>query len=131
MSRVSGIDTKPEVFVRKLLTKSGLRYRLHIAELPGKPDIAVAKSKKAVFVNGCFWHGHVGCRRSERPESNSNFWQKKLTGNVMRDRRNVLNLKKMGWEVMVIWECEIKSAKAERLTRKLSRFFERKITVNQ
>jgi DNA mismatch endonuclease (patch repair protein) len=108
MSRISGKDTKPELVVRSLLHKMGYRYRLHRSDLPGKPDITLPKHKKAILIHGCFWHAHNGCSRSKRPGTNRLFWERKLDGNILRDKTNILKLKNLGWGVLIIWTCEIK-----------------------
>lgn len=107
MSRIRGKDTQPEMHVRREVWRSGFRFRLHAKDLPGKPDLALAKYRLAVFVHGCFWHQH-GCARSKRPSSNREFWNLKLERNKARDRRNVVELKKRGWKVRTIWECRLK-----------------------
>lgn len=106
MSRIRGKDTKPEIMVRKYLYSNSIRYRLH-KKLPGKPDIVIAKKKLAIFVNGCFWHGHVNCKDAGIPKSNTAFWQDKIGGNIERDAKNCLELEQEGWEVLTVWECEI------------------------
>ncbi len=105
MSRIKGKNTKPEIHVRKFLYSKGLRYRLH-SVLPGIPDIVFASRRIAVFVHGCFWHMH-GCKNSVMPKTNRKFWQNKLTGNLKRDKSNTGKLKKLGWKVLTIWECEL------------------------
>src|ERR1017187_9407896 len=106
MASVRRADTAPELEVRRELFALGYRYRLHRRDLPGSPDIVLQKFGVAVFVHGCFWHGH-NCPRGRRPKSNTAFWNKKLEGNAGRDRRNTALLKAMGWRVCVIWECAI------------------------
>lgn len=113
MSRISGKDTKPEVLVRKYLFSKGFRYRKNDAKLPGKPDIVLAKYKTVIFVNGCFWHGHEGCRYFVWPKTNAEFWRAKISGNVERDRKTYCQLNKLGWRVIVVWECELKKGVAE------------------
>jgi DNA mismatch endonuclease, patch repair protein len=108
MARVKGSNTRPEVLVRSIIHRMGFRFRLHRKDLPGCPDIVLSKHRKAIFVHGCFWHGHEGCPRSSRPSSNQGFWDKKLSGNIARDERNLLELKKLGWKTLVIWTCETK-----------------------
>jgi len=108
MSGISGKNTKPEVTVRKVLHKMGFRYRLHVASLPGCPDIVLPKYKKIIFVNGCFWHGHSGCKRSARPRTNADFWNKKIEGNISRDKKIEEELERLGWSVLIIWQCQIK-----------------------
>ena len=108
MSAVKGKDTKPEMIVRKYLFSKGLRYRLHVRSLPGNPDIVLPKYKTVVFINGCFWHGHEGCKYYRLPKSNVEFWETKITNNKNRDVLNEIKLKELGWRVIRIWECEIR-----------------------
>ena len=108
MSRVKGRDTKPEKLVRSLLHRLGYRFRLHRGDLPGNPDIVLPKYRKAIFVHGCFWHQHPGCRRAKRPSSNEEFWNGKLDRNVARDRKQMKKLEKLGWSHLIVWECETK-----------------------
>jgi len=108
MSRVKNKNTKPEQLVRKSLFKLGYRYRKNDKRLPGKPDIYLPKYKAVIFVNGCFWHGHPGCKKSKLPETNHKFWKDKINKNIERDRRNIKILEEMGLLVIIIWECEIK-----------------------
>lgn len=122
MSRIRGTNTKPEMTVRKLLFSLGFRYRLHYAKLPGKPDIVLPRFKKAIFVHGCFWHGHRECKRSKLPSSNVEFWHTKIGRNVERDRKNIGELTKLGWQVLAIWSCETKQS--ELLEQKLREFLE-------
>lgn len=106
MSRVKGRNTKPELLVRSLLHQMGYRFRLHRADLPGRPDIVLPKHRKVIFTHGCFWHGHNGCRKSNRPSTNREFWDKKIDGNISRDARNIAALEEAGWQVLIIWECK-------------------------
>lgn len=108
MSAVKGKDTKPEILVRKWLHAAGYRFRLHVKELPGKPDIVLPKYKTVIFVNGCFWHQHQGCPHAKLPATNREFWEDKLRKNSERDERNYQELRDMGWNVQIIWECEVK-----------------------
>ena len=108
MARVKGSDTRPEVLVRSLVHRMGFRFRLHRRDMPGCPDLVLKKHRKIIFVHGCFWHGHKGCRRSARPSTITKFWNRKLSGNMERDKRNQETLRKDGWKVLVIWECETK-----------------------
>lgn len=105
MSRIKSKNTKPEILIRKLLFKKGLRYRIHY-NLPGKPDIVFLKNKIAIFIHGCFWHGH-NCNEGHLPKTDTNFWKEKILGNKKRDITNKLKLKKLGWNVITLWECKI------------------------
>jgi len=120
MSAVRGKDTKSEMIVRRLVHGMGYRYRLHCKELPGSPDLVFRSRRKAIFVHGCFWHQHKGCRRAGKPQSNAGFWTVKLDGNAARDAEQLKALKKKGWRVLVIWECEIKNN--DELRTRLRRF---------
>ena len=108
MSRIRGKNTKPEELVRKYLFSQGFRYRKNDARLPGKPDIVLPKYKTVIFVNGCFWHAHKGCRYFVWPKNNADFWKKKIKSNVVRDIKNHQSLQNLGWKVVVVWECELK-----------------------
>ena len=108
MSHVRGKDTKPEVMVRKFLFAQGFRYRLYRKDLPGKPDIVLPKYKTVIFINGCFWHGHSGCKYATIPEANHDFWLAKISGNIERDKSNYAKLFELGWKVIEIWQCELK-----------------------
>ena len=108
MSRIHSKNTKPEELVRKFLFSQGFRYRKNDARLPGKPDIVLPKYKTVVFVNGCFWHGHEGCRYFVWPKNNAEFWKEKITGNIQRDKLNHHLLAEQGWRVIEIWECALK-----------------------
>lgn len=108
MSRIHSKNTKPEELVRKFLFSQGFRHRKNDARLLGKPDIVLPKYKTVVFVNGCFWHGHEGCRYFVWPKNNAEFWKEKITGNIQRDKRNHHLLEEQGWRVIEIWECELK-----------------------
>lgn len=110
MGRVRSKNTGPEMRVRSTLHRAGYRYRLHVATLPGKPDIVMPRHRMAVFVNGCFWHRHEGCRSATTPRANGDYWQRKFARNVARDREACQALRDAGWEVLVIWECQTKNA---------------------
>ena len=110
MSKISGKETKPEILVRKYLFSKGFRYRKNVKELPGKPDIVLPKYTTIIFVHGCFWHGHEGCKKSALPATNLEFWKDKLQKNKERDKSNILKLKEIGWKVIVIWQCELKNS---------------------
>ena len=111
MSRIRGKNTKPELVVRRLIHAMGYRYRLHRKNLPGTPDLTFSARKKVIFVHGCFWHQH-SCPRGVRPASNTEFWNEKLNRNVRRDRKNLTMLRRNGWSVLVLWECETKEPEA-------------------
>lgn len=118
MSHIKGKDTKPEVIVRKYLFSQGFRYRKNDPRLPGKPDIVLPKYKTVIFVNGCFWHKHEGCKYFVWPKSNTDFWKKKISDTVERDNREYRQLEDLGWRIIVVWECELKSkVQKERLER--------------
>ena len=108
MSRILSKNTGPEMIVRRIVHGLGYRYRLHINALPGRPDIVFAGRKKVIFVHGCFWHLHTDCRQYRLPKSRQEFWLTKLNENVKRDERNQKQLLELGWDVLVIWECELK-----------------------
>lgn len=108
MSRIRNSETKPEQIVRKYLFSKGLRYRKNVKDLPGCPDIVLKKYGTVVFVNGCFWHKHEGCPKFVWPSSNENYWKKKILGNVKRDEENYAKLRDLGWNIVTVWECELK-----------------------
>ena len=110
MSRVSSKDTKPEKIVRSFLHRSGFRFRLHMVNLPGKPDLVLAKYKTVIFVHGCFWHRHKDCRKATTPQSRKEFWEDKFKRNVIRDKANCKVLRSDGWKILVVWECELTNA---------------------
>jgi len=111
MSRIHGHDTKPEIVLRKALHADGFRFRVNVRQLPGKPDIVLKKYNTAIFVNGCFWHGHEGCRYYTVPKSNVEFWTEKVKKNKERDRSVNGLLESQGWYVITVWECELKKAR--------------------
>src|SRR5690606_2263081 len=122
MGAVKSKDTKPEMTVQRLVYSMGYRYRLHIASLPGKPDLVFHGRRKVIFVHGCFWHGH-SCRRGNRiPKTNNSYWQQKISRNKQRDNAHIAELKLRGWETLTIWECELKEPQelAERIDHFLS-----------
>ena len=120
MSRIRGKNTQPELIVRKLLFAAGYRYRLHVRKLPGSPDIVFPSRKKVIFVHGCFWHRHDHCDSARMPKSRVEFWREKLNGNKARDARSFEALAQAGWQVLVIWECEIRDR--QRLESELRSF---------
>lgn len=110
MSRVRGKNTKPEILLRSLLHRSGFRFRLHDEKLPGKPDIVLPRYRAVIFVNGCFWHRHKGCKVSRIPKSHRDFWINKFNKNIQRDRKHQQKLERLGWQVLIVWECELKES---------------------
>lgn len=109
MSKISGKETKPEILVRKYLFAKGFRYRKNVKELLGKPDVVLPKYKTIIFIHGCFWHGHEGCKKSVLPRTNTEFWKEKIGKNIKRDTFNILELEKQGWKVIVVWQCELRN----------------------
>lgn len=107
MAGIKDRNTKPEVFLRRLLYRAGFRFRLHRKDLPGRPDIVLPKYKTAIFINGCFWHGHKDCKHFRWPKSRTDFWKSKIESNVERDKRNLELLVQSGWNIVVVWECEL------------------------
>lgn len=108
MARVHSANTTPEVAARKVLHAAGFRFRLHVRKLPGNPDIVLPRYKTIVFVHGCLWHWH-GCKRSRMPSTNVSYWKRKIRRNVKRDRANIVALRQAGWDVEVVWECELQN----------------------
>lgn len=108
MSRIRSKNTKPEILVRKFLFAHGFRYRINVKTLPGTPDIVLKKYKTVIFVNGCFWHGHEGCRYAHLPKSNLEYWETKINRNKERDLQERIQLRRMGWHVIQFWECQLK-----------------------
>lgn len=113
MSEIRSTGTKPEEIVRKYLFSKGLRYRKNVKILPGKPDIVFSKYKTVVFVNGCFWHGHQNCRYFVMPKSNTEYWESKIKSNITRDKTTYDSLSALGWNVLIVWECELKKDKRD------------------
>jgi DNA mismatch endonuclease (patch repair protein) len=114
MSKIRSKNTKPELFVRRFLFSQGFRFRLHQATLPGRPDIVLKKFNSIVLVNGCFWHGHNNCRYFNMPKSREEYWIPKIKNNISKDNEVVSKLRKLGWNVFTIWECQLKDNKAEK-----------------
>lgn len=114
MSRIKCKDTKPEEIVRQYLFSKGFRYRKNDKRLPGTPDIVLPKYKTVIFVNGCFWHGHKGCKYFVWPKNNADFWKQKIEANIQRDAKKHAQLREIGWNVIVIWECELRSRERDR-----------------
>lgn len=109
MAKVSWKDTKPEILVRKKLFSEGFRYRKNDKRYPGKPDIVLPKYNTIIFVHGCFWHGHGGCKHADLPGSNVAYWKEKISKNIIRDKKNITELQKQGWKVIIVWGCEIET----------------------
>lgn len=109
MAAIKGKDTKPEIIVRKYLFSRGLRFRVQVKKLPGNPDIVLPKYKTVIFVNGCFWHGHEGCKYFRLPKSNVEFWKEKIERNIERDRESMQALLDLRWKVIRVWECELRN----------------------
>lgn len=122
MSRVRSKDTEPEMRVRRLVHRMGYRYRLHAKELPGRPDLVFRPRRKVIFVHGCFWHRHDGCARASTPKTRTSYWEDKFRKNVIRDRRNLLDLAELGWDVIVVWECETRDL--DQLATRLAGFLD-------
>src|SRR3990172_6650314 len=120
MARVKGRDTAPERIVRSLVHRLGFRFRLHVQSMHGTPDIVLPRHRKVIFVHGCFWHGHKRCPRSKRPTTRQQFWNSKLDRNIERDERIRKILRRTGWKVLTVWECETR--KPEKLKKKLEGF---------
>jgi len=121
MRAIKSKNTKPEMAVRRLVHGMGYRYRLHRKDLPGKPDLTFGPRNKAIFVHGCFWHQHPGCRDARMPAKRLDYWEPKLTANVVRDARNLRLLRRLGWSVAVVWECQVESD-VSAVGRRLQRF---------
>lgn len=123
MRRVHAKNTTPEKLVRSWLHVRGYRFSLHRADLPGKPDIVLPKRQTVIFVHGCFWHGHPGCKNSTLPTSNRDYWERKISRNIERDKRNARALRRSGWHVLTVWECVVKDDKQleRRILRPLMR----------
>jgi len=114
MKQIGSKNTKPEVKLRKYLHARGFRYTIHKKTLPGKPDIYLKKYQTVILVNGCFWHGHQGCTRANLPKSNTDYWLPKIEGNILRDKKNIQKLKKIGLSVIIVWECQLKKSNFEK-----------------
>nr|WP_280139072.1 DNA mismatch endonuclease Vsr [Phyllobacterium sp. CL33Tsu] len=120
MARVGPQDTKPEMIVRRVLHSMGYRFRLQAKELPGRPDIVFRPRKKAIFVHGCFWHRHPGCRKATTPKTRTKFWEAKFSSNQARDEKVIIELDRIGWSCLVVWECETNNI--EKLSEVLEEF---------
>jgi DNA mismatch endonuclease (patch repair protein) len=119
MSRIKGKNTKPELLVRKFLFANGFRYRLNVKDLPGKPDIVLPKYKTVIFVNGCFWHGHKGCRYFVLPKTRTEWWLQKIKNTWLRDKEAEIKLNVLGWKVITIWGCQLKRGEKTETLEKL------------
>lgn len=119
MSRIKGKDTKPEIIVRKFLHSQGFRFRLHNKKLPGKPDIVLNKYNTVIFVHGCFWHGHNKCKYFVIPKTRTDWWTNKIVKTKKLDKGNNIRLRKMGWKIITIWECELRQKKIEKTLKNL------------
>lgn len=122
MSHIRSGDTRPELFVRRLLFAAGFRYRLHAGKLPGRPDVVLPKYHTVIFVNGCFWHSHEGCSKAAKPGTRPGFWARKLARNKARDEENKKALLEAGWRVLVVWECACLKRFSDGLSEKMRRF---------
>jgi len=116
MSKISGTETKPEILVRKYFFSKGFRFRKNDKRLPGRPDIVLPKYKTVIFIHGCFWHGHH-CKAGKLPETNKEFWENKINSNMERDKKNQHKLEKLGWKIIIVWQCKLKNKKM--MTKKL------------
>lgn len=121
MSRIGSRDTAPEIVVRSILHRLGLRFRVNVRGIRGKPDIVLRRWQTVVFVHGCFWHRHPGCKFAYSPRSNEEFWNAKFYANTVRDQQVIADLKRVGWRVLVVWECE--TSDRQKLRRRLKQFF--------
>ena len=120
MSNIGSVSTKPEIIIRKSLFSKGFRYRINYKKLPGKPDIVLPKYRTVIFVHGCFWHAHSNCKYSHLPKSNIEFWENKISSNINRDKNNIEQLVDLKWNIIVIWECEIKKKSLESLIEEVA-----------
>ncbi len=120
MSRIRSKDTKPEILVRKFLFSAGFRYKLHDKKLPGKPDLVFPKYGTVIFIHGCFWHGHEGCKYFVVPKTRTRWWIEKISRNKQLDKQNVKKLKAMGWRVLTVFECKLKPTKREKTLNRLA-----------
>jgi DNA mismatch endonuclease (patch repair protein) len=120
MAAIKRRDTRAEIIARKIVRDAGFRYRIDVKALPGRPDVAIARFKKAIFVHGCFWHQHPNCKKASTPKSNQSYWNPKLAANVSRDRRHISRLRRLGWNALRVWECEL--IRSERGKQRITRF---------
>ena len=122
MRKIGPKNSKQEIFIRRLVDSMGYRFRLHRNDLPGTPDIVFPKYKKVIFINGCFWHGHKGCKKSKLPNTNKAFWDEKIQSNIHNDISNQKKLKDLGWDFLILWQCEIKNNNIESLKERVNFF---------
>lgn len=125
MSMIKGKNTKPEMIVRRYLFSKGFRYRVNVKELPGKPDIVLRKCRTVIFINGCFWHGHEGCKYFVIPKTRTEWWRAKIDKNIARDTEVRDKLRSMGWRTMVVWECQLKPKQRENTLNEIRLLFEK------
>ena len=123
MRQIASKNTAPEVIFRKLIHRAGFRYRLHVKTLPGKPDLVLKKYRTAVFIHGCFWHGHENCKRGNQPKTNIKYWSEKIKRNMEKDAKNVIMLKNADWRIFTVWECELK--KPEDVLKRFQEFIKK------
>ena len=119
MSRIRSKNTKPEVVVRKFLHAQGFRFRLHVKNLPGSPDIVLPKYRTVIFIHGCFWHGHEGCKKATLPKTRTEWWANKISRNIEHDQHSASALRELGWRVLVVWQCQIKDEWQKKLVKEL------------
>ena len=120
MSRIGPRDTAPEMAIRRTLHRAGYRFQLHRKDLPGRPDLTLPKHRAVIFIHGCFWHGHEGCRNFRIPKTNSAFWKEKIARNIERDRRALVSLKLLDWRVLVVWECATGAKRVEKTASEIA-----------
>jgi len=130
MKKIGPKNSAPERYIRSLVHRMGYRFRLHRKDLPGKPDMVFPKYRKVIFVHGCFWHGHKGCKKSKLPETNTTFWKEKISKNIKRDYSNYNDLKSLGWDYLVLWQCQIKKKKIEYLEKKIVSFLTESVNTS-
>jgi DNA mismatch endonuclease, patch repair protein len=126
MSRVKSKHTLPEILVRRYLHSKGFRFRLHVKELPGKPDIVLPKYKSIILVHGCFWHGHSGCAKARLPKTRTEWWEKKMNYNIVKDAKTKRLLKKSGWSVITVWQCQLTTKKGDSTLKKIAAFLKKR-----
>lgn len=124
MRSIRSKNTKPELIIRSLVHRMGYRFKLHDKSLPGSPDLSLPKHRKVIFVHGCFWHSHKGCTRAALPVTNKAFWKRKIESNIRRDRQSLVELRRLGWRHLVIWQCQIKQNKFSRLYGRIAAFLD-------